>query len=486
MATTIVREIATLFKVKTDKKSVDRALQAISKIKNAAVAVGAAVAGAKAVDAIKDLSEEIAGIGDDVRKLSTFTTVSTDALQELGFVAERSGVSFNVMSGALRELKARLAIAARDTSGGTVSEAFGIMGINAVKAGKDIEGTFLQVVDFIDSIDDSGEKFRLLGEVFGGSGKELIKVVKGGSAAINEMRQEARALGGVFGEELLTETEAYRDSQARLSFAIRGVKNEIGRRGLIFNMRRLSNTMLQFVKVNRGRLGAFLGKGLSSLVRSAGNEFSSLSKIFNTLIGDIGTAGLNSKSAKFLAVVGGLLTKPSITTKALGIIVLKDAIMAIIQALTGVEIQKSAFFTLFEKAKTGFTRIMAIAKSFKESFSISNFLPSTEDLKARFNAFAQSIKGDAIAFVESIIDAGIASAVPDNPFFNKFFGIERNKTPPAPSPSNNSSVLVETTVNASFPNNNPEEFGEAVSSLTAEKVNALATFGPAEPVTVSP
>jgi hypothetical protein len=82
----------------------------------------------------------------------------------------------------------------------------------------------LDVADSISKVSDEGEKVRLAFKLFDSEGVSLINMLKGGSEALKAMRQNARDTGGIFSDEFLQASEEMTDQLLRMKMATMGLK----------------------------------------------------------------------------------------------------------------------------------------------------------------------------------------------------------------------------------------------------------------------
>lgn len=168
----------------------------------AAVGIGAVVAGLTA--AIQRSSEASARFAD-VIKTSDRLGVTTKALQELRFAAEKVGIGSEAADEALKELGIRAAEAADGTGEG--AEGFKKLGISQDELKgklKDLPGLFELVASRIAQVKTSAEQAYIADKIFGDQGGEkLVALLKQGSAGLARFREEAATLGVVVEDSML-------------------------------------------------------------------------------------------------------------------------------------------------------------------------------------------------------------------------------------------------------------------------------------------
>lgn len=168
----------------------------------AAGGIGAVVAG---MTAAIQRAGEAASRFDGVVKASERLGVSTQALQELRFAAERVGIGAESADEALKELGIRAAEAADGTGEG--AEGFKKLGISQdeVKSKlKDLPGLFELVASRISQVKTSAEQAYIADKIFGDQGGEkLVALLRQGSDGLMRFRKEAADLGVVVEDSML-------------------------------------------------------------------------------------------------------------------------------------------------------------------------------------------------------------------------------------------------------------------------------------------
>lgn len=187
--------------------SVGRVLGALGPAGLAAAAgVGAAaVAARQMVAAVRD--------ADEIAKFSAKIGVASDALQELRFAAERSGVSSQNLDTALQRLTRRAAEAASGTG-----ELLGVVkqyGIQVTDQNGQVRKTvdlFGDLADVISGTTDEAEALRVATKAFDTEGAGLVNLLRQGRDGVEALRERARELGLVLDQDLLAGAERTSDA----------------------------------------------------------------------------------------------------------------------------------------------------------------------------------------------------------------------------------------------------------------------------------
>lgn len=146
---------------------------------------------------------------DRLNDLRQITGLTVPTLSGLAFAAKQSGTDLDVLAKGVGKF-ARFVDAAKSPTS-EQSKLLGELGINA----KLPEAALLQISDTFASMPDGLEKTNLAMELFGKSGADLIPLLNGGSAALQEMITTGQTLNPVT-QEMAEKADALNDSLGRL------------------------------------------------------------------------------------------------------------------------------------------------------------------------------------------------------------------------------------------------------------------------------
>ena len=191
------------FAKNTDKslKAIDARFMAVGKSLKAGIA-GLAVGAASAIstDAIKRTFEWANALQDTADKIG----LGTEALQELTQVNAQFGVSAKATETAMQRFSRRIGEAAVGTGElkGTLQQ-YNIELRNSDGSMRSLEAIYSDYADAVANAGTEQEKLRMAVKAFDTEGAGLVNVLRQGSAAIGDMRNEARQLGGVLDAEMI-------------------------------------------------------------------------------------------------------------------------------------------------------------------------------------------------------------------------------------------------------------------------------------------
>lgn len=179
-----------------------KGLKSMALVAAGAVSVGGlALMTKKALDAASALHDTATNLG-----------INVEALQELRYAAEQSGVAQENFDKSLGKLIKNIGEAAQGS--GAAKDAFNVLGV-AVRDTegniRDTESIFRDVSDAMAGIENPTERVRLAFELFGKQGVALVGMLSEGSDATDKMRQRARDLGIVLEADLVRDAEAAGD-----------------------------------------------------------------------------------------------------------------------------------------------------------------------------------------------------------------------------------------------------------------------------------
>jgi phage-related protein len=198
---------------------------ALKKVAKPAAALAAGVTAAGA--AMYGFASSTAAAGDSAAKTADKMGIGVEALQELRFAAERSGVSAKTMDTALQRMTRRLSEAAQGA--GPAKDALAEMGLDAgALASAAPEDALNKIADAMAEVGNQSDRVRLAMKLFDSEGVGLVNTLAGGSAGLQEMRDQAQEVGAVISEDTARASEQFQDKMQDLQSSFAGLKNEIG------------------------------------------------------------------------------------------------------------------------------------------------------------------------------------------------------------------------------------------------------------------
>jgi hypothetical protein len=158
---------------------------------------------------------------DDLAKAADRIGVPVEALSQLQHAASLSGVEMGTLQTAMQRLSRQMVESAGDFTaiGISVRDANGVM--------RPTVDVLQDLADRIAAMPEGAERTALAMQFFGRSGAELIPMLRGGSAGIRSMMEEADRLGLTLSENTARAAEQFNDNLSRLGAVVTGITRQI-------------------------------------------------------------------------------------------------------------------------------------------------------------------------------------------------------------------------------------------------------------------
>ncbi len=198
--------------------------QQAARITGAFNTAGAAIAslgiGAIVVQQLDSLRSAVS-LADKIDDLGEKYGIAAGKLSEYRYAAEVAGTPTDALASGIQKLSkaaaegnkglALMGVSVRSQTGGL----------------KDTDQLLLEVADKFSRYEDGAAKSALAMEVFGKSGADMLPLLNKGAAGIQTLREEGKALGAVFGDDLAKASGDFNDNLKRLELAAEGAKVSI-------------------------------------------------------------------------------------------------------------------------------------------------------------------------------------------------------------------------------------------------------------------
>lgn len=174
--------------------------------------MGAAITGT-----LTGLTMKFVDLGSELADTSARTGVSAESLSELKFALEQSGTSLDVFEVGLKKMALGFATVREQAASG--KEATSGYGGALQQIGVDVaalqsmnpEQQFLAIANGLAGVTDHSTQAALATELFGKAGIDMLPFINEGSAGIEQLRQQAEALGLTMTDESASQAEAFGD-----------------------------------------------------------------------------------------------------------------------------------------------------------------------------------------------------------------------------------------------------------------------------------
>lgn len=159
--------------------------------------------------------------GDEMSKLSQKAGVAVGDVAGLQLAFRQSGLQAGDLQGNLSRLNKSIADG---------SKAFNAMGISTTKADGSLKGArevLGEVADKFAQYEDGAGKARLAQELFGKSGADMIPLLNGGSAALDDFDAMAKKLGLTMEEDTARRAEKFNDTLDLMGLGVQGISRQL-------------------------------------------------------------------------------------------------------------------------------------------------------------------------------------------------------------------------------------------------------------------
>lgn len=164
---------------------------------------------------------------DKIAKVSLRLGVASQALRELRFAAQISGVEARTLDMALQRMIRRLGEIAA-VGRGEAKPALEALGIPIERfIGLKPEERFEVVADALAGVTDSAERLALGFKFFDAEGTAVLQMLSDGAAGVRRLRGEFMELSGTISDFEFENIQDMNDSVTRLGIAVRGLKERI-------------------------------------------------------------------------------------------------------------------------------------------------------------------------------------------------------------------------------------------------------------------
>lgn len=155
---------------------------------------------------------------DNMLKLTQRIGGTTEAMSELEFVADRSGIAFNTLTMGLQRMVRRVAEAAEGT--GEAKAALKELNLDARKLRElALDQQFEKIADALSGVESESDRVRLAMKLFDSEGVALLQTMTNGAQGIRDLRSEGRKLGVTLTQDMAERARDAKDATTNLSAA---------------------------------------------------------------------------------------------------------------------------------------------------------------------------------------------------------------------------------------------------------------------------
>lgn len=223
----ILREVLARFGIEVDDSALKGLSEGIDKLIGQMRKFAGVAAIGWAVRALHNFTVEMAAAGDEIGKASQRLGVGTDTLQAWRHAAGGSEEDAQLLGSALQTLQRNAEAVSR---GQGPAQAFRTLGVAAREADgsvRDLESMFPDLLDAFQGVENHTQAAALAVQVFGTSGQRLLPFLQGGSAGLERLTAEFRALGGGGTEDFVRLSSELNEQMTRLDLAVFSLKSRL-------------------------------------------------------------------------------------------------------------------------------------------------------------------------------------------------------------------------------------------------------------------
>jgi hypothetical protein len=226
MAGAALREVFAIFGVQVDPEgNIDKGHKKVSGLKTAFEGAVAAFAGGALIGATRAFATQLEGLQD----LSLQTGLTTDRVQQLGFMAEQNGSSAEEMGNSL--LIMTRAMRAGTSAAGPQADAMRTLGIsmlNAANQPKSLAEALPEVFENFGKLKNSAEEAQVATALFGRGGVKMLPTLRQGAAGLEAYSAQLAELGGPVAADTIAKADEMNDSFLKMDRALFALKGTVG------------------------------------------------------------------------------------------------------------------------------------------------------------------------------------------------------------------------------------------------------------------
>ncbi|MGL4928025.1 MAG: hypothetical protein ACRC4K_14750 [Plesiomonas shigelloides] len=225
----VIEKLLAYFGVETDDQSFKAANAELNSLKDSVIGIHgqiSAVITAISAGAAMALVTDFTNAADATNKLARRIGTTAETIQEYDYVAQRSGVTTDLMRNSLEKLQGKVSDAAKGNK--DMTETLKELGLEAKSFSKMPLGDQMEAIaKGFKGLKTDGDRTRLAMKLFEEEGRGMVTVFEGGSEAIKQMREEARGFG-LYSTEDAAAAETFNDNLLDTQMILGSIKTQIG------------------------------------------------------------------------------------------------------------------------------------------------------------------------------------------------------------------------------------------------------------------
>lgn len=221
----------------------------LSGINTRLVSMKGALAGALGAAGFGVMAKNALDTADKIHKMNLRLGSTPEALSQLAHAAALSGVPVNTLTMAMQRATRRIAEAAEDT--GEARGALEELGLVADELRNMKPEEQLNVMaDAMQGLSTDADRVRIAAKLFDSEGVQMIQMLKGGSAALMEMRDQADDLGMTLSQTDVEAAAGFNDSMQKIKSVMQAIVTQISI-GVAPALTAMAEKMVDWYKANR-------------------------------------------------------------------------------------------------------------------------------------------------------------------------------------------------------------------------------------------
>ena len=353
--------------------------------KGVAIAVTgvSAALSAVAIKASKELincAKEGATYADTVLTEAAVTGIATDKLQEYMYAAELIDVSTDTLTKSMaKNIKSMKSATDGSTTYKNAYEALGVAVTNADGSLRDSDEVYWEIIDALGQIENETERDALAMEILGKSAQELNPLITAGADSMKALGDEAKEMGYVLSDDLLTSYGAYDDAIQRFNNGTTAAKNALG----IILLPVLTKVTNEGVSL----LGEF-----STAILDCGGDIEKIGEVIDSMLPEI-LSIFEEYIPVLLSLIGSAL-------KSIGLVIVNNIQPIINSAL---DVLKTLVSALFDSLPQFTEVVIKIVKTIGQSL-IENIPILLNAIELILSSLVNSINTQDSYFLSMVLD----------------------------------------------------------------------------------
>ncbi|GEM_PF-4095884 len=195
---------------------------------NFAHLAGAAVLEIAGAEFLKESIERVAEYGESIEKAGLKTGLTTDAIQEMNYVAKLNGTSIDALIPSFKNLAKNVETAAGGNK--VFSKIFQDLGvdIDSVKRGTiSLDQVNTQVIGRLAGMTDETKRLAEATKIYGRGALELLPIIAQGAERFQKQREEAHEFGVVLSEDAIAKASELKENFERLNAVMEAAKFKV-------------------------------------------------------------------------------------------------------------------------------------------------------------------------------------------------------------------------------------------------------------------